>query len=372
MNLINYFQKKENQIINFLKELVYLESPSHDKEAVDRCSNFYLDELRKLGIEISKIPQNEVGDFGLAKFNGKSESKILVLIHMDTVWKKGKIKEIPFRIERNKIFGPGVLDMKAGAVMTYFSFLALKDLKLKPKKTIEVFCNSEEEIGSHHSEKYIINFAKKSKCVLCLEPALPNGALKMQRKGRMVGKLIAIGKSAHGSSPEKGINAIIELSHQLLRLKRIQKGGITINIGLIQGGEKVNVVPDNAEAILDIRFWRTKDKEKVSEFINNLKPKFENAKLNFEVLSFRPPMEKTKVSLNLFRRIKRIGKKLGIEIVAGKSGGGSDASFASNIGIPTADGLGPVGNGIHSKNEHLFITSLIERTALLTHLFLEL
>jgi len=194
----------------------------------------------------------------------------------------------------------------------------------------------------------------------------------MQRKGRMVGKLIAIGKSAHGSSPEKGVNAILELSHQLLQLKKIQKGGITINVGLVKGGEKVNVVPDHAEAILDVRFWKTKDREKVLEFLSNLKPKFEDAKLSFEEISFRPPMEKTKISMNLFKRIKKIGEDLGMKIMAGKSGGGSDASFASNIGIATADGLGPIGNGIHSKNEHLYISSLLERTALLTKLFLEL
>ncbi len=372
MDIINYFQKREKEIIGFLKELVHLESPTHDKEAVDKCSNFYLNKLRKLGMETSKIAQSEVGDFGIAKFKGKSEEKILVLLHLDTVWEIGKIKEMPFRIEKDKIFGPGVLDMKAGATMSYFALLALKDLGLKSRKTIIVFCNSEEETGSHHSEKYIIDFARKSKYVLCLEPALPNGALKMQRKGRMVGKLIATGKSAHGSSPEKGVNAILELSHQLLRLKKIQKGGITINVGLTKGGEKVNVVPDYAEAILDIRFWKTKDKEKVLEFFNNLRPKFEDARLSFKELSFRPPMEKTKVSMNLFRRIKRIGESSGIEIIAGKSGGGSDASFASNIGVPTVDGLGPAGNGIHSKNEHLYISSLIERTALLTKLFLEL
>jgi len=372
MDLINYFQKKEKEIVSFLKELVYLESPTHNKEAVDRCSDFYLNELKKLGIETSKIPQKEVGDFGIAKFDGKSEEKILVLLHADTVWEIGKIKEMPFKVEKNKIFGPGVLDMKAGITMSYFAFIALKDLGLKPRKTIIVFCNSEEETGSHHSEKHIIEFARKSKYVLCLEPALPNGALKMQRKGRMVGKLIAIGKSAHGSSPEKGVNAILELSHQLLQLKKIQKGGITINVGLVKGGEKVNVVPDHAEAILDVRFWKTKDREKVLEFLSNLKPKFEDAKLSFEEISFRPPMEKTKISMNLFKRIKKIGEDLGMKIMAGKSGGGSDASFASNIGIATADGLGPIGNGIHSKNEHLYISSLLERTALLTKLFLEL
>ncbi|MCP2519095.1 M20 family metallopeptidase [Candidatus Aminicenantes bacterium AC-335-A11] len=372
MNFSEYFKKREKEIINFLKELVFLESPTHDKNAVDKCSNFYFEELKKLGIKTSKITQKEIGDFGFAELPGKSNEKILVLLHIDTVWKIGKIKEMPFKIEGEKIFGPGVLDMKAGAVMVYFAFKAIKDSGLKPKKTISVFCNSEEETGSHHSEKFIIDSAKKSKYVLCLEPALPDGSLKMQRKGRMVGKLITFGKSAHGSSPHKGVNAIIELSHQLLKLKKVQKGGITINVGLIRGGEKVNVVPDSAEAILDIRFWKTKDKEKIIDFFNYLKPKMEGAKLKFQVLSFRPPMEKTRVSFNLFRRIKRIGKKLGIEIKAGKSGGGSDASFASNIGIPTVDGLGPVGNGIHSENEHLYIASLLERTTLLTELFLKL
>jgi glutamate carboxypeptidase len=305
----------------------------------------------------------------------KSEDKkeqILILTHLDTVWPVGKIERMPFCIKRKKVYGPGVLDMKAGLIMVLFALKALKKKGIKPKKKIVIFINSAEEIGSKDSYQLIQKIARKSTFVLCLEPAMPGGNLKIQRKGRLVIRLEAKGKSAHGGTPEKGVNAIEELVGQFRLLNKLKTKGTTVNIGVIQGGEKSNIVPQDAWSLLDIRFWKYSQKEKILEFFSQLTPRLKGARLRFSIESFTPPMEKTEASLKLFRKIKKIGVSLNMTLEGGKTGGGSDASIAANMGIPTVDGLGPDGVGIHSENEHLLLPSLIKRTALLTELFIHL
>jgi len=376
MDFISYFRSYQSEMVSLLEKIVRRESPSADKKAVDICSTFLVKEFRKLGAKITRFPQKEIGDLILVEYPYPDlkvkKEQILLLTHLDTVWPVGKIKDMPFKISKDKACGPGVLDMKAGLVMALFSLNALKEFKIELRRKVAVFINSAEEIGSEHSYRFIKNFAKKSSFVLCLEPALPGGKLKIQRKGRLVLRLTARGKSAHGGTPEKGINAIDELMLQFQHLKRIKIKGTTINIGLIKGGERANIVPREAWAILDIRFWKNIHKEKILSFFRQLKPQLEGARIKFSVESFTPPMERTDASLRLFRKIQKIGKSLNMTLEGGKTGGGSDASIASNMGIPTVDGLGPDGDGIHAENEHLIISSLVKRTALLTELLSQL
>lgn len=376
MNWIEYLNSRQGEMLQFLEKIVHLESPSSDKQAVDKCSAFLIKEFKKLGAEITRYPQDHIGDLYLIEYlppnSRKKKEQVLILTHLDTVWPVGKIKEMPFYTRGKKVYGPGVLDMKAGLVMLLFALKALKERGLKPKKKIAVFINSAEEIGSKTSHKVIQDIAKKSTLVLCLEPALPGGNLKIQRKGRLVIHLEAKGKAAHGGTPENGINAIEELVGQFRLLNRLKTRGTTINIGVIQGGEKANIVPEKAWALLDIRFWKNMQKERIISFFKQLRPRLKGARLEFSIESFTPPMEKTNASLNLFRKIKKIGQSLNMAFEGGKTGGGSDASVASNMGIPTVDGLGPDGDGIHASNEHLLLPSLIERTALLTELLTHL
>ncbi|MBE0460017.1 MAG: M20 family metallopeptidase [Candidatus Aminicenantes bacterium] len=372
MNFYKYFNSQKKQMIDFLKYITCLESPSSDKNSVDKCSAYVLKELKRIGLNVTSFPQKKIGDIYVAEFpsSGQETEKdfVLILSHIDTVWPVGKIKTMPFRISGDKIYGPGVLDMKAGILMAVFVFKAFKELKIFPRKKIVFFINSAEEIGSEEAYIIIRNLAKKSSYVLCLEPSLPGGALKIQRKGRIVIQLTAHGKAAHAGTPEKGINAIEELCCQLQKLRKIRTNGITANIGQIQGGEKANIVAEKASAILDIRFWKNSDKEKVMEFFKQLKPVIPMAKIDFKVESFTPPMEKTKASMQLFEKIRKIGQSLNQDLTSGKTGGGSDASIAANMGIPTLDGLGADGEGIHAENEHLLISSLIPRTTLLAEI----
>jgi glutamate carboxypeptidase len=376
MNFNQYFKSRQGEMINLLKDLVQRESPTSDKKAVDACSSYLIDQFKKIGVKTRKFPQKEVGDFHLveypAKENKSLEGQILVLTHIDTVWPVGKIKKMPFYVSGEKVLGPGVLDMKAGLVLSYFALKTLNELNIRPQKKIAIFINSAEETGNDEAHDIIRKLAKKADSVLCLEPALPGGALKVQRKGRLVIRLDAFGKSAHGGTPEKGVNAVEELIAQLRRVQTLKSKDISVNIGLIGGGEKANVVPDKAWAICDVRFWNTVQKDKIIGFFKKLVPRLRGARIKFSVESLTPPMEKTRASTDLFLEAKKIAADLGIALEGGKTGGGSDASIAAGVGVATLDGLGPDGDGIHANHEHLILPSLIQRAALLVELLRQL
>ncbi|MBC8357622.1 MAG: M20 family metallopeptidase, partial [Candidatus Aminicenantes bacterium] len=340
------------------------------------CSSYVVEEFKKTGAKVTRLPQKEIGNLYIAEYpasrSKEKQEQILLLTHIDTVWPVGKINKMPFYVTENKVFGPGALDMKASLVMAIFSLKALNELNIQPKKKIVVFLNSAEEIGSEKSYEVIRDLSKKSACVLCLEPSLPGGDLKIQRKGRLVIRLEAKGKAAHAGTPDKGVNAIKELIQQLHQLQKLETKETTINIGLIGGGEKPNIVAENAWTILDIRFWNNIQKERILKFLKQLNPLLKGAKIKFLIESFTPSMEKTEVSTDLLTQIRRIASSLNMKLGAGKTGGGSDASIASSLGVPTLDGLGPDGEGIHADNEHLLLSSLVERTALLTEILMRL
>jgi glutamate carboxypeptidase len=367
-----YFRSRQGEMIHLLKQITTLESPTNDKKAVDACAAFVARELKKIGCKVTTLPQKDVGDLTVAEFApGRlkdADDEILVLTHIDTVWPVGKIAKMPFYVSGNKLYGPGVLDMKAGVVMLLAALRTLHSLNVKPQKRITVVVNSAEETGHPAAHDTIRKLARKSSLVLCLEPALTGGALKLERKGRLVVRLDVRGRAAHGGSPEKGISAIEELVTQLSRLKRLRSGETTVNIGCVGGGEKANVVAENAWAVLDIRFWKSTDRERVLKILREAVPALGGARLKVSVESTTPPMEKTKASERLFNRAQEIAGAMGLSLRGGKTGGGSDASIAAGLGIPTLDGLGPDGDGIHAEHEHLLLSSLVERTALLTEL----
>jgi len=371
-----YFKSRQGEIVNLLKQMVSRESPSQDKKAVDACSSFVAGEFKKTGARISRYPQKRVGDFYLVEYPAGAKpagaEQILVLTHIDTVWPVGKIAKMPFYISGDKVYGPGVLDMKAGLTMALFAFKAIHQLNLRTSKRIAVFINSAEEVGHPASHEMISRLARKAALVLCLEPALPGGALKTQRKGRLVVRLEVKGKAAHAGTPEKGINAIEELAGQVRLLKRLAAGGITVSVNQIGGGEKPNIVAESAWAVMDIRFWTNAQKEKIIAAFKHLKGARPGAKFRYGIESLTPPMEKTKASAQLFQLVKKAASRLEIPLDEGKTGGGSDASIASSLGVPTLDGLGPDGDGIHAEHEHLLLPSLVQRTALLTEMLLQL
>ncbi len=371
-----YFKSRQGEMVKLLKTLVSLESPSDDKKAVDSCSKFVAEEFEKAGARFTCYPQKKIGDLYVIEYpvskEKEYEEKILLLLHTDTVWPVGKIKTMPFYLSGDKVFGPGVLDMKASLVMAIYAIRTLNYLNLKPKKKIIIFLNSAEEIQSESSSELIRSLARKSSYVLCLEPSLPQGALKVKRKGRLVIRLETKGKSAHAGSPQEGVNAIDELMRQLRRLQQLRTRQTTINIGQIGGGEKPNVVAERAWAILDIRFWKKNDQLKILNFLKTLKPTLKGAQVKFSIESSTPPLERTKKSSLLIQKVKKIASTLDLNLGEGKTGGGSDACIASELDVATVDGLGPEGDGIHAEHEHLLLHSLILKTALLTEILRQL
>ena len=367
-----YFRSRQGEMVHLLKQLVLLESPTSDKKAVDACVAFVTKELKKVGCKVTVHPQKETGDLTLAQFApGRvkdADDEILVLAHLDTVWPVGKIAKMPFYVQGPKLYGPGVLDMKGGLVMLLAALRALHGLNVKPQKRITVLVNSAEETGSDAAAELIRKLARKASLVLCLEPALPGGALKLERKGRLVVRLDVHGRSAHGGSPEKGASAIEELVAQIAKLKRLRTGETTVNVGLMGGGEKVNVVAEAAWAVLDIRFWKASDRDRILRVLRESVPVLRGTRIKVTVEGSTPPMEKTKASEKLFVRAQEIAAGMGLALKGGRTGGGSDASIAAGLGIPTLDGLGPDGDGLHAAHEHLLLPSLVERTALLTEL----
>jgi glutamate carboxypeptidase len=364
-------------MITALRELVNLESPSHDKGAVDSCSAYLTRALEKMGSRIITFPQVETGDFFLAEYPGvprikDKRQRSLILVHTDTVWPLGTLSHRPFSVDRDRASGPGVLDMKSGLVMVLFAWKALHDLNLTPAHHSSVFINSCEEVGGAAADEAILKAAGDSARVLCLEPSLPGGALKLRRKGRLVVRIEAEGCTAHAGSPEQGVSALDELMVQLRALNRLKSRSLTINTGLMQGGHAVNAVADRAWALLDIRFWTRAQELRIREHIRTASPVNAGARISWQLERETAPMEHTTASARLLRRARRIAGGMELRLPAGRTGGGSDASLASQLGIPTLDGLGPEGGGIHADDEHVLLASLFERTALLTRLLLEL
>ena len=367
-----YFRSRQGEMVHLLKQLAMLESPTGDKKAVDACAAFVARELKRVGCRVTIHPQKDIGDLVVAEFApGRvkdADDEMLVLGHIDTVWPLGKLAKMPFYVQGSRLYGPGVLDMKAGIVMLLSALRCLHGLNLKPQKRVTVVVNSAEETGHAAATELIRRHARKASLVLCLEPALPGGALKLERKGRLVVRMDARGRSAHGGSPEKGVSAIEEIVAQIARFKRLRTGETTVNVGLMGGGEKANIVAESAWAVLDIRFWKAADRDRVLKILREAVPTLRGARLKVTVESTTPPLEKTKASERLFVRAQEIAAGLGLALKGGKTGGGSDASIAAGLGIPALDGLGPDGDGLHAEHEHLLIPSLVERTALLTQL----
>jgi glutamate carboxypeptidase len=364
---VDYFQERQSELEELLEALVKHESSTLSKESVDLFGEFVADHMRRLGAEVTRYNEPSAGNHWLAQW-GASPGGILMLVHLDTVHPVGTLETMPWRVEQDWIKGPGVLDMKAGLAMALTAVAALRDNEIMPPQRISLLCTSDEETGSHTSRPVIEELAQEHELVLCLEPAMPDGALKTWRKGIGVFNLDAIGQAAHaGNDPPSGVNAIVELAHQITHLTKLADAnhGTTINIGVIQGGRRTNVVPDRCQVRFDVRVKDLAAQEKIDSALKELKPHLEGSRLELEGEWNRPPMPRDDVMLRTIKMAKIIAAGLGLELTEGGTGGGSDANFVAPLGIPVLDGLGPIGIGAHSIRESVKRASLPERTALL-------
>jgi glutamate carboxypeptidase len=362
-------------MLRLLGEFVRMESPSFDKEAIDRFGKRVASEWRRRGAKVQILPQAEGGDHVRAEVwlnRGRPEGQILVLGHLDTVYPRGAIDNMPFRITQGRAWGPGIFDMKGGLVLALFAVDVLRRIGIRPRKRLVFLWTADEEIGSKTSRRFIEAEAKRSDAVLVLEPALgATGRLKTRRKGVGGVEIIVTGRAAHaGINPEAGVNAIHEMALQIARLTRLnsRRRGITVQANVIEGGTVSNVVAARARAQVDVRYVRARDAAGLRRKLLSLQPIHHGARLEVRGGLDRPPLERTAAVRNLFRKAQDLARVLGFALEEGSTGGGSDGNLTAALGIPTLDGLGAVGSGAHSPREHVRIRALPERATLLAAL----
>lgn len=370
-NIISYLQQHSDDILSDIKTLVAAESPSMNKAAVDRCGNV-LQALfaKRLGIDAEIDVQEHYGNH--LKFTlGSGDDQTVVLGHFDTVWDEG---ELPMGEEDGKFYGPGILDMKAGLVQSIWAARALKEHYLLAGKRIVFLCGSDEEVGSPSSSEWLSRHALGSSQVLVVEPAVAGtGALKVARKGTGQYQIVITGQAAHaGNNPEEGISAVQEMAHQVLFLHGLNAPdrGTTVNVGIAQGGNRINVVADKAVLGIDTRVTSEEEAQRIHAEITLIQPHLPGIKLEITGAQSRPPMRQSAESLAIMQRAQAVAQQIGFSVEGQSVGGGSDGNFTAALGIPTLDGLGATGAGIHARHEHIIIADIASRTALVAGLML--
>lgn len=372
---LGYFQQHQAELLGLLRQMVEHESPTDDKAAVDRYGQFISTIFEQAGLTRKTLPQDQYGDhyrLTLTPADVQADGQITILCHLDTVWGLGELQRQPVRTAGGKMYGPGVYDMKGGTVLALYALRCLAALGLPPRRKVVVLLTSEEEIGSPTARALIEDEARRSSTVLCLEaPMAPHGALKTARKGVGRFSMTITGRAAHaGVDPTKGINAITELAHQVLALQAMNDFtvGTTVNVGVVNGGTRSNVVPAKATAQIDLRVATLAEADRVVPLILGLQPTLPGATVEITGGLNRPPMERTAAIGSLFEQARELGAAFGYTVTETATGGGSDGQFAAALGIPTLDGLGPAGDGAHAIGEHILVDSVAQRGALLAAL----
>jgi glutamate carboxypeptidase len=367
-----WLEERRHQMIASTRELVLRESPTHDKAACDNLSSHLAGEFECLGGKIRLHRQRTAGHHLEVNFPGARGRKPLLLLgHFDTVHDVGMLDKMPWREQNGKLYGPGVFDMKGGIVQMMFALWALNEAGGTLPRPVTVLLVSDEEEGSASSRAITEKLAKQCSAVLVCEPSGPGGALKTARKGVGSFTLTVTGRAAHsGLDFEKGHSAILELAHQIQAVSRLNepKRGVTLNVGVIRGGSRVNVVAAEASAEVDLRIAQKSDGAKMEREVRRLRPVNPNCKLVIAGGINRPPLERTKQVTKLFELAREIAHSLGFELKEVAVGGGSDGNFTAGIGIPTLDGLGAVGDGAHALHEYVVAAEMPRRVALLAGL----
>ncbi len=373
--LHSWLSRRELELLRLLGRMVEIESPSHDKAGNDRLGQMIAREWRRRGVRARTLRQSQYGNHVVAELRPAHKiagRQILVLGHLDTVYPMGTLANMPFRVAKGRAWGPGTFDMKGGLALALAAVDAMRALGISPRRRIVFLWTSDEEIGSGNSRTFIEREARKSEAVFVLEPAYGrDGRLKTQRKGVGEAELIITGRSAHaGIDPESGVNAVHELALQIARLLKWndRKRGITVQANVIEGGTVTNVVAARARALIDVRVARLADAHALNRKLQALRPILRGAKLEVIGGVNRPPMERTPASRALFAHARKLAGEMGVKLGEAATGGGSDGNFTAALGIPTLDGLGAVGDGAHSPREHILISSLSERAAILAGL----
>lgn len=371
---ISTFEGKVESLISRVESYVKIESPTTAKEAVDRLGKLIADQMAVSGARVQSFPQKRTGDHVMGVWGVENFGGILLLTHMDTVHPLGRLEQMPYERREDVLRGPGILDMKVSIAMAMTAVDVLQQEQRLAGRRVSLLVTSDEETGSKTSRKLIEELSHDHEIIFCLEPALPEGALKTWRKGILGFEIEALGYPAHaGSEITRGVNAIVEIALQVPDLLAIADAdeNTTLNVGVIHGGTRSNVVPDRCRTRVDVRALTRAEGDRVEKAIYSLRPKLEGASLQVRGGWNRPPMERSEQIIQAFTKAQSIARQLGIDVSEGGTGGGSDANFVAALGLPVLDGLGALGQGAHSYKEQIEVAPLAERTALLAALISE-
>jgi glutamate carboxypeptidase len=368
--LVQYYHERIGDLVALTTELASYETPSASKPHVDRLANCIEVKLHVLQAEVERLPREQVGDILLARWNARSAGKpIMFMLHMDTVWPVGTLQNRPVHVEGDRLIGPGTWDMKGGIALALTAIKGLQDRGEFPDRPVWALFTSDEETGSLHSWGLIEKCAAQVGLCLVAEIAMPDGGLKTWRKGVAQYTVHVTGRASHaGNAPEKGINAVVELAHQTLRLTELNRPdeGTSVSVTVVNGGTASNVIPAEAMAQVDVRFMTRAEAERIDHALSHLQPVLDGARIEANLTARRrPPMERDATMIRSYEQARTIAAGLGFDLPEGGSGGGSDGNITARIGVPTLDGLGPMGEGAHAANEQVVISSMPRRAALL-------
>jgi len=374
---LRYFEQRRAGLVETIRQMAEMESPSFSKAAVDRLGAWLAARFEKLGGAVRVAAQSRFGNHLQVDFPGSRAASrklrpILLLGHFDTVYEMGTLANMPCKIEKGRLYGPGVFDMKSGIALMLHAIEALQVELGGLPRPVRVWLVTDEEVGSDSSRVMTEKLAKQCAAALVLEPSAGRrGALKTSRKGVGTYTVRVTGRAAHaGLDPGAGESAIVELAQQIQRIAALgePKRGLSVNVGVIRGGTRTNVVAAEAVAEVDVRIQKLADAARIDRKFRGLRPVNRKCKLEITGGVNRPPMERGAGTAALLARARGLAKEIGWTLEETAVGGGSDGNFTAALGIPTLDGLGGVGDGAHAAHEHVVIEELPRRAALIAGL----
>lgn len=377
---LGFFESRQGEMLKLVRSLVEAESPSGDLEgsrAVVSLLGRAAQEIESV-TSVERIESPKYGEhLRIKAFNDAQNSAgtILLIGHTDTVHPRGTLRERPWREENGRIYGPGIFDMKGTCALALLTLRACATLDLAPHRPVVLLLTCDEEDGSATGRALVEEEARRAHSVLVLEPPAMGGRVKTARKGTGIFSLEAKGIAAHaGLEPEKGASAILEIARQIVRLKELSDPprGVTINVGVVQGGTRVNVVAAHAQAEIDLRYSRPEDAKRLEEAILHVKSFDERVELIAKGGINRPPLERTEQVASLYALARRVAAALDFDLGEASVGGASDGNFAAAMNVPILDGLGIEGDGAHAAHEHILVDKIAVRGALLTGLIASL
>ena len=378
--ILNALQARQPEVEAFIQSLVEVESPSGDMEGSCAVVDLLVQAASGLSC-VDAIERVDVPEFGqhlvIKAFQKPDQQQILMVGHTDTVHSRGSLSERPWRREAGKIYGPGIFDMKANCALAIEVLRTLVELHATPAYGVSIVLTCDEEVGSLSGWPLIEKVAKAqpARCAFVMEPPASGGRVKTSRKGTGIFAIKVEGKAAHaGLEPEKGASAILELARQTEQLQAINLSGsgITLNVGVVRGGTRSNVVAAEAQGEIDVRFSTEAESQEIERILSSLKPIDERTKVFVSGSINRPPMERTAAVVELFEKARAIAADIDFDLGEAQVGGASDGNFLAAMGIPVLDGLGISGDGAHAVHEHIEAGDIARRGALIGGLLMSI